>query len=596
MAVAHGQMPEARAREGDARLRGGPRRRAGGHHHHRERPRHPARQHPDREPRRPLRPRPALPAPRPGGPLRPPRLRLSPGPARHRPLRDRAEAPGRDPRVLRPRRRLPHRRPRPRAARRRQPAGRRAERPHPGGRPRPLREAPRADDPGAARARPPRERPRGPSSTCALDLRIPADYVPEVHQRHVALQARQPGARRAAEVAGAARRDPRPLRRACPPEVEGLLALRGACASAPRRWASPRSISPGATLHRCASAAADPARAGGPGRPRGSTLPGAAPHPRRPARPRSPRRQDPLAALAGVLGRARAAPRCRRRLYNRRPRSSTRCRSRRTRLAIAWPSLAAGACRDARGAATPSSSTLDDQDVVRRSEFERHVAGARGPRRRGPGARVRAAACSSAFSRSGCSCSRRATAGVLLKARGQRGRAARPCSELLAEAVPPPSDHRRGGRRLLREPRRRSFASRRRVTLRQILVPTENEARDVRRRLQKDPKSFETLARSRSQGPGGRRGRPHGHLRARPAAARAGGGGLRPARRGHERRRRTPRSGIISCGSIPARQPAPRSLDEVPRAGSGRLLTREKSDRKRPPVRPEPPGPGQGES
>ena len=39
------------------------------------------------------------------------------------------------------------------------------------------------------------------------------------------------------------------------------------------------------------------------------------------------------------------------------------------------------------------------------------------------------------------------------------------------------------------------------VWLRQILVPTENEARDVRRRLQKDPTSFEALARTRSRSP-----------------------------------------------------------------------------------------------
>jgi len=39
------------------------------------------------------------------------------------------------------------------------------------------------------------------------------------------------------------------------------------------------------------------------------------------------------------------------------------------------------------------------------------------------------------------------------------------------------------------------------VTLRQILVPTLNEARDVQRRLLRDPRSFETLARSLSRGP-----------------------------------------------------------------------------------------------
>lgn len=49
------------------------------------------------------------------------------------------------------------------------------------------------------------------------------------------------------------------------------------------------------------------------------------------------------------------------------------------------------------------------------------------------------------------------------------------------------------------------------VTLHQILVPTENEARDVLRRLQKDPKSFEVIARSMSRAPeastGGQMGR-----------------------------------------------------------------------------------------
>jgi parvulin-like peptidyl-prolyl isomerase len=39
------------------------------------------------------------------------------------------------------------------------------------------------------------------------------------------------------------------------------------------------------------------------------------------------------------------------------------------------------------------------------------------------------------------------------------------------------------------------------VVLRQILVSTSNEARDVRRRLLKDPKSFETLAQTVSRGP-----------------------------------------------------------------------------------------------
>jgi peptidyl-prolyl cis-trans isomerase C len=39
------------------------------------------------------------------------------------------------------------------------------------------------------------------------------------------------------------------------------------------------------------------------------------------------------------------------------------------------------------------------------------------------------------------------------------------------------------------------------VVLSQILVPTENEARDVRRRLSKEPKSFGMLAQARSRSP-----------------------------------------------------------------------------------------------
>jgi peptidyl-prolyl cis-trans isomerase C len=48
---------------------------------------------------------------------------------------------------------------------------------------------------------------------------------------------------------------------------------------------------------------------------------------------------------------------------------------------------------------------------------------------------------------------------------------------------------------------RTEFAVPETVVLRQILVGTSNEARDVRRRLQKDPKRFETLAQTLSRGP-----------------------------------------------------------------------------------------------
>lgn len=51
------------------------------------------------------------------------------------------------------------------------------------------------------------------------------------------------------------------------------------------------------------------------------------------------------------------------------------------------------------------------------------------------------------------------------------------------------------------EAHRRELALPEVVTLRQILVPTLNEARDARRRLAREPRSFEALAQTRSRGP-----------------------------------------------------------------------------------------------
>jgi parvulin-like peptidyl-prolyl isomerase len=51
------------------------------------------------------------------------------------------------------------------------------------------------------------------------------------------------------------------------------------------------------------------------------------------------------------------------------------------------------------------------------------------------------------------------------------------------------------------ETHRAEFRVPERVTLRQILVSTPNEARDALRRLRKDPKSFEMLAQALSHGP-----------------------------------------------------------------------------------------------
>ncbi len=77
---------------------------------------------------------------------------------------------------------------------------------------------------------------------------------------------------------------------------------------------------------------------------------------------------------------------------------------------------------------------------------------------------------------------------------------------------------------------RSEFARPEEITLRQILVPTLNEARDVRRRLARDPRSFENLAQTRSHAPeaseGGLMGRfPRGQL---PADLEAAAFDLRP--------------------------------------------------------------------
>lgn len=71
---------------------------------------------------------------------------------------------------------------------------------------------------------------------------------------------------------------------------------------------------------------------------------------------------------------------------------------------------------------------------------------------------------------------------------------------LLAEAVSPPSVS-EDAIAAFHAAHAAELAVKEAVSLRQILVGTLNEARDLKRRLARDPKAFDTLARTRSKGP-----------------------------------------------------------------------------------------------
>lgn len=76
----------------------------------------------------------------------------------------------------------------------------------------------------------------------------------------------------------------------------------------------------------------------------------------------------------------------------------------------------------------------------------------------------------------------------------------RAVARLLAEAVPPVTVP-EAEIAAYYEAHREEFHVPEAVTLRQILVETLNEARDLKRRLYRDSRSFETLAGTRSKGP-----------------------------------------------------------------------------------------------
>jgi superfamily II DNA or RNA helicase len=353
----------------------------------------------------------------------------------------------------------------------------------------------------------PRESPRTVLNL-RVDLRIPEEYVPEVHQR-MSLYKRVSQVRDATEVATLAE-ELRDRYGPFPPEVEGLLgyaALRlraealgviqvdlGAAALhlrlAPRRPSAerlfPRRCGPGRgrlSLRRgsCGRRCPGPRRAG---RSRGGPA-GPRRRPRRlppncriiacgrvslkPARDSTPSTQPgrPHHVAAGarlpgpVRGRARPRPRPAR--AGRRNRAAQRLRTARGRGAGSRGWFEPGP----RGPASPASALSRGADPG---------PGGAGPgplhagRRRREGDRIRTAA---------------ALDEVL-------SRVSLTDAELDAYC----------------QAHARDFDRPERIRLRQILVPTPNEARDVVRRLKKDPKSFATLAQTRSRAPEASTGGP----------------------------------------------------------------------------------------
>jgi peptidyl-prolyl cis-trans isomerase C len=145
---------------------------------------------------------------------------------------------------------------------------------------------------------------------------------------------------------------------------------------------------------------------------------------------------------------------------------------------------------------------LGDQ-AVRRSDFERYVAGLEA--RDGPlAAEVRAALLDPFLEERILVLEARQR--KLLKGFGSAEEEQRAVGELLAGEVLSGVSVPEAELAAYYEAHRGDMAAPERVTLRQILVPTEVEGRDVLRRLHQDPRSFDSLARTRSRAPEAERG------------------------------------------------------------------------------------------
>jgi hypothetical protein len=159
--------------------------------------------------------------------------------------------------------------------------------------------------------------------------------------------------------------------------------------------------------------------------------------------------------------------------------------------------LAAISCRDSRPA-DPVILVLGDESV-RRSEFEQHV---KGLEARGMGSvdlGVRAALLEPFLEERVLILEARARG--LLKPGASAEDEEVAAQKLLADEVLSGIAVTEGEIAAFYRDHAQEFRAPETITLRQILLTSANEARDVRRRLAKDPKSFDPLAQSRSRSP-----------------------------------------------------------------------------------------------
>lgn len=158
---------------------------------------------------------------------------------------------------------------------------------------------------------------------------------------------------------------------------------------------------------------------------------------------------------------------------------------------------ALGACR-AGGPLDPVILSAGDQ-LVRKSDFDRHLEALKTRGLEGDDASVRRAVLD-AFLEERVLVLEARRRGVLTPGSASEDES-RAAQQLLAEAASASSVVTDAEIAAYYEAHQAELRAPESVVLRQILVPTENEARDVRRRLSKEPKSFEMLAQARSRSP-----------------------------------------------------------------------------------------------